>query len=404
MHHEQNHLASREKLPQLDALRGICAVMVALHHVEFQWPLRMTGLMRHGALFVDFFFVLSGFIIAYNYERIRTAPELGRFMWLRFARVYPLHLVMLLVFLGYETAQWWIIQHQQLQLQSPPFSDNDAAGFLMNLTLLNGVGLRPLSFNVPAWSISTEFWTYLMFGVIALACAGRPRLRRWTYLGVVVLSLVFLVAGREQPRLTEDYPYFLPRCVLGFFLGAVLFTFWRDRQPGPSRGLMPVMCQLFALALAVAIVIYAGPDRLELEFAAPFTFMLTIAVFARFPDTLLVRLLTRKPLIWMGTVSYSIYMVHMIVLFAIEAVLRFGLHAATTDLGIEIGPASGTALVVLYVACVLALASLTYRFVEAPARKLGRELLPAAAPERREVRLLGSGDEPSRLSVSGPRL
>jgi peptidoglycan/LPS O-acetylase OafA/YrhL len=399
MHATPQQLDTREKMPQLDALRGICALMVALHHIEFQWPCRMTGLMRHGALFVDFFFVLSGFIIAYNYKRIATGAELGRFMWLRFMRVYPLHVLMLLVFLAYETAQWLVVQRQHLALGSAPFSDNDSAGFLLNLTLLNGVGLRGLSFNIPAWSISTEFWTYLLFGSIVLACAGREQLRNWLFAAIALAAFAVLCLGNPEPSLTYDYRFFLPRCVLGFFLGALLLS-WLDLRGKPTRlhGMSATLAQVMSLSVAVAIVVAAWPAARELELAAPFAFVFVVGAFARFPETPLARFLVRRPLVWIGRVSYSIYMVHMIVLLAIEAFLRYGLRRHTEPLGIAISPAFGLALVPVYLACVLGAAALTYRFVEAPARAFGRELLQARRLAR-VTRKLESGGAPAQPAL-----
>lgn len=355
--------------------------------------------MRHGALFVDFFFVLSGFIIAYNYERITSRAELGRFMWLRFMRVYPLHLLMLLVFLVYEGAQWLIVEREHLTLESPPFSDNDALGFLLNVTLLNGVGLRTLSFNIPAWSISTEFWTYLLFGSLLLACTGRGQLKHWLYAAIALAAFAVLCLGNPEPSLTYDYRYFLPRCVLGFFLGALLMS-WLDlrRQRPRMHVALASLCQLSAIVLALAIVVEAWPAAHTLELAAPFAFVIVVGTFARYPGTPLARALTRQPLVWIGRVSYSVYMVHMIVLLAIEAFLRYGLGRPTDALGIAISPSFGLALVPVYLACVLGAAALTYRYVEAPARAFGRELLQARR-RARVTRSLASGSAPAQPAL-----
>jgi peptidoglycan/LPS O-acetylase OafA/YrhL len=373
----------REKLPQLDVLRGLCAIMVALNHVEIETPLQAFGVIRHGALFVDFFFVLSGFIIAYNYAGLSTLPELSRFMGLRLARVYPLHLVMLFVFLGYELLQWFVVALGHVSLDSAPFSYNNTLAFLLNLTMLNGVGLSRLSFNVPAWSISTEFWTYLLFGLIAVTCAGRPKLLGLAAFIVAAGALAMLLGADGQPSLTHDWRVFFPRCVFSFFLGVCLYAAMHTRVHGTRRqrsvidraNIIGVLWQVATVCAGLWVVTRAEPSAPEWEFAAPFVFVAVIAVFVLYPDTALVRLTKRRPMLWIGSVSYSIYMVHMIVLLAIEAFLRYVLHAPKTAEGIEIAPGVGAGLMVFYLAGVLWIAALTYRFVEAPGRQFGRELL-----------------------------
>jgi peptidoglycan/LPS O-acetylase OafA/YrhL len=383
----------RDKLLQLDVLRGLCAVIVALHHVEFRAPLRDLGLLRHGALFVDFFFVLSGFIITYNYRDLATVPQLGRFMALRFARIYPLHLVMLFVFLLYETAQWAVVKILGLTLDSAPFSENDGVAFVLNLTLLNGVGLRELSFNIPAWSISSEFWTYLAFALVTMTFAGRSQLQRWAYGLLSLGALATLVWASPAPGLTEDWRLFLPRCLFSFFLGALVWhawSRWSEASPRtPARGL-GTLCQVAAVVLAIAVVSVAGPERRPLEFAAPLTFALVIAAFVFWPKTAVVRALVCRPLCWLGGVSYSVYMVHMIVLLSIEAFLRLGLHTPRENGLIMISPLLGACLVPVYLGLVFALAHLTHRYIELPGRELGRELVAARRSSQQQAQPVAS--------------
>lgn len=87
----------------LDSLRGICALLVCLFHFRANSPLISMAFVRGSWLFVDFFFVLSGFVIAANYrQRLINGGFLRGFVILRFGRVYPLHLVMLLAYIAME--------------------------------------------------------------------------------------------------------------------------------------------------------------------------------------------------------------------------------------------------------------------------------------------------------------
>ena len=89
-----------ERFENLDAIRGICALFVALFHFPANGLLASNALVRNAYLFVDYFFVLSGFVIAFSYGDRLCAGEisLGRFIGLRLGRIYPLHLAVLAVF------------------------------------------------------------------------------------------------------------------------------------------------------------------------------------------------------------------------------------------------------------------------------------------------------------------
>ncbi|HKB55248.1 MAG TPA: acyltransferase, partial [Ramlibacter sp.] len=90
----------------LDGWRGLCACLVVLFHFHGYSPIYSAGLIRDSYLFVDFFFVLSGFVIAWNYQtRLHSWRDVRQFLVLRVGRLYPLHIFVLFVFLGWETTK-----------------------------------------------------------------------------------------------------------------------------------------------------------------------------------------------------------------------------------------------------------------------------------------------------------
>jgi peptidoglycan/LPS O-acetylase OafA/YrhL len=91
--------ASLPRFAVLDSWRGIAACMVALFHLRVLSHVGDAALVRHASLFVDFFFVLSGFVITGGYaERLAAGFGAWRFALLRFGRLYPLHLAVLAAF------------------------------------------------------------------------------------------------------------------------------------------------------------------------------------------------------------------------------------------------------------------------------------------------------------------
>lgn len=383
------------RLPQLDVLRGICALLVVFYHVLFQHPGHELGLFRNAALFVDFFFVLSGFIMFHNYADLTGWRQLGRFVGLRFFRTYPLHVVMVGVYLVYEVVQYLLVHVVALPTATPPFSENNGKTLLLNLLLLNGVGIADLSFNTPSWSISTEFWAYVVFGLSMLAVVQRRGLLL-LFSALALGSLAFL-AMQPDPSLTAHWQRFMPRCLFGFFLGATLRGVMsvepaRPVEPSDPPGVHERRgasawgdaLQAATLALSAALVSVASGRWLWLELLAPFVFAAVIASFVAWPRSSLVRALDNGPLLWLGKVSFSIYMVHQFVLQMIQAFMRLVLKAPVKDGLILVGDEVGAIALVLALTLVLIVATFTYRYVEEPARRAGRAWLSGVARARRE--------------------
>lgn len=368
------------KLPQLDVLRGCCALLVVFYHVMFLHPGRDLNLFRNASLFVDFFFVLSGFIMLHNYGSLPRWSDFRQFIGLRLFRTYPLHLAMLLVFLAYETAQYVLVELYHLPTTTPPFSDSNTYTFALNLFLLNGVGLAPLSFNTPSWSISTEFWAYVLFGVSVMALPGKRSKLALLFVGIALASLA-LLATRPEPGLTIRPEMFLPRCLFGFFLGAAL-RIGIDRADHVrvtiAEAQLGTLAQTLAIALAVGLVSIVTVSTRELELFTPFAFALLIASFVFWPETALIQWINgNSALLWLGKVSYSVYMVHQIVLQVIEAFMKLILHAPARapDHVLLIGYGHGALALAFTLTVLLVTAGLSHRFIEEPARRFGRAWL-----------------------------
>lgn len=172
----------------LTGLRGYAALMVCLHHYNY----RLTGnwfytLVSKGSWGVIVFFVLSGFILAYVYQNwFRQGwdgSEYIRFMRLRLARVYPLHLLTLLL--------WGLL----ILLGRIQLTESETAyTFLLNLTLTHAWGFTPsISWNQPSWSISTEFFCYLLFAPVLMLIRCMP-----LYLRLLCMAF-FLVEPLYHP-------------------------------------------------------------------------------------------------------------------------------------------------------------------------------------------------------------
>jgi peptidoglycan/LPS O-acetylase OafA/YrhL len=359
------------RLDALDSLRGLSALMVVLFHANFSPFLYGLPIIRHSYLFVDFFFVLSGFIMYYNYGRLTDTAAFREFISMRFFRLYPLHFALLVIFVGANAAYAFL---RGMGHGTSAASGDSGFDLILNLFLLNGLNIRPPSFNTPSWSISTEFWTYVLFGSVLL---GFRNVGKCTMAIIFVsVSLVALFAVYMRYGVITGFTLFLfPRCIFGFFLGAAMGTLVNPAKiAAAGRGsLIAAPVQAFATVLAVAALTVVGFSPLDV--LLPVLFAAVIWTFVIWPHTWLTRILLSRPLLWLGKHSYSIYMVHFFVLVQISTVLRVAFHIRMVDWQFELPPATGIALTIFSIAIILIAASQTYRFIEDPGRRFGRRLL-----------------------------
>ena len=336
-------------------------MMVVLFHLNAGTHLH--ALTRNGWASVDFFFVLSGFVLMSAYETRVGDMSLRRFSIRRFARLYPLHLFTLaLLFI--------IVAIGSLSSGGPLFADaHGLPALLQCLTLTQGFTTNQLSWNFPSWSISIELWASLLFG-LTLVLAGA---RSWLVLGAYCLALlaVVLIFGEPAGPAVDEHGALLKvaHYLLGFFAGALLFRLyaWMSRR-GYSP---PTWTELGALAVVAVLFLHAD-DTPSPVMITLFAIVILIFAFDRGPIS---RGLQTPPFQAFGRWSYSIYLVHPFLTIAVFETVRalgawFGHPAlASGELLILGGPFVMDLTAAICVALVVATASLTYRFVERPCQR-----------------------------------
>ncbi|MBW9064771.1 acyltransferase [Rhizobium herbae] len=356
-------MATKPKLLALESLRGFAAIAVALHHFRYGSLLSENTFIRHSYLMVDFFFVLSGFVIALSYaNRLASPADLASFQRRRFWRLYPLHLFTLLAFLGIECLKYIFEQKTGIASNSPAFVVSDSSAFLANVFLLQGVVLAHPGFNIPSWSISVEFWTYLIFALTM----GLLRLRMRWCLVLAALAAIFLLS-LEGGRLQTDPMFAIIRCIYSFFLGA-----WAASLQARFSRNAPAAITAAALALIVLATSGLGGSRAEI-LLPPLFAVAVVAVANLRGDTALRRFLEWPFFVWLGTISYSVYLTHSIIGWVVTQVLRFGMTlptvvAANGDTMLALDQSLGTLSTLVAVAAVLAVSHLTFHLIETPFR------------------------------------
>jgi|TARA_B110000211_G_scaffold127507_1_gene146583 peptidoglycan/LPS O-acetylase OafA/YrhL len=369
---------------QLTGIRLVAAVWVLLYHS--QGPLDAIGLLsmpvlpdfiRVGRLGVDLFFALSGFILAHTYlsslgERLKVDKSV-KFLWLRLARIYPVHLVMLLV-AGFAVFAQSIVTGEELDR-----SWLNPWDFIKNLLLIQEWGSDPQrGWNFVAWSLSMEWLAYLIFPFMALVLwRMHKHLPTWALCLFWIMSLTPLVIyglGSSDPYYTENWGSTY-RVLTAFTAGAISYLIV-DRLRDSDRA--AAVCDVLAFVLpaivvaasvflawlpaAVSPITSTDPDAEPLP---PLFHLTLVPVLIAWIGVLalsrrgMANLLATKIMVFGGFISYSLYMTHLV---------WFGLwRAGMKALGIESGPLYALSVVFL-LGMSFVIAYVMWRLVEEPAR------------------------------------
>ncbi len=369
------------EIKALSGLRIVAALWVVLFHFR---PLleqaapgfrsALAPVLNSGAQGVDLFFILSGFVLTWSYLD-KMGPHWStratlHFLWLRLARVWPIYLVTMhlaalwIIFTLYVghipseavhelTAGNYLSQFFMVQLWSVPFFDGT-------------------SWNGPAWSISAEWLAYLLFGALILVIFRISQATR-------ARGLILLAVAASLPPimllLASGYFYspwsWLPRIVMQFTAGALACAAVRKLRPTDRSRRLSGWTSLGLVAAIVGLLYWfdANPspriyDSVGLVDVLFVPFVVALAVGAGSLPTLL----SWRPMVYLGHISFCLYMVHEIVHTAWNwAVLQFEIVLVPSwwAKGVVAGLILGA----------LAASALLYHFVEEPARLWMRRMI-----------------------------
>jgi peptidoglycan/LPS O-acetylase OafA/YrhL len=384
---------------QLTGIRFVAAAWVLLYHL--QGPLNTMGLLgipvfddvlRVGRLGVDLFFALSGFILTHTYLT-RLGPKIkGRatvdFWWLRLARVYPVHLVMLVI------AGIAVVAQAKVTGEDLDRDWLNPIDFIKNLLLVQEWGADPQrGWNFVAWSLSMEWLAYLIFPVLVLLI--------WLFYkrlstGWIIVIWCVVMAPLVAYAFTTGDAYYTAnwgstyRILTEFTAGAITYLIVRrlvpdgslDPRPRVEKLATTLSAVLPLLVIAGAVILgnlpAAQPPQTNLGIDAeplpPYFHLLLVPLLIIWIGALalsrhgLARTLGTRTLVLGGFISYSLYMTHLV---------WFGLwRAGMTAVGIEGGALYAVGFVGLVVGAIV-IAWLMWKFVEEPAREWMRTIVGA---------------------------
>jgi peptidoglycan/LPS O-acetylase OafA/YrhL len=347
-------VSQKVEIRALTGFRGVAALLVVLYHFSNALGADATLSIPSGYIAVDAFFVLSGYVLAYNYQSLLSKEfawnAYGDFLYRRLCRIYPAYFVILL------------LAYAKLALNYSGSNGLEKLGVwdaICNFFMLTGWGLGAQVVLGVSWSVSAELFCYILFPGLLLFSRARS-----LALGVLALALfgvvVFLsrfgggvVGPLDIVAIDSFYP--LLRAAAGFSIGIVGYglTIRAKRLDGVAAD--------FALAISMLLLLIVW--RLDTTDLLKYA-LLACIVWLVAQDTRLGKLLFGNSAVYYaGEISYSLYLIHPLVLnVSIKAATRF-----QQFIGVDLTIAFP---LLLYMSISIGLSAISYKLLEQGGKRL----------------------------------
>jgi peptidoglycan/LPS O-acetylase OafA/YrhL len=282
------------RIHKLDGLRGLCALFVVLFHLnKNNAPLFLVNnfFVRESHIFVDFFFILSGYVISLTYnQRIQQGKDFVQFLKKRVLRLYPLLL--------FSTGMYWYFVHPHFDKQNIRLALDTL--LFTNSTPIFGTGI---GMNYPSWSISSEMISYLFFGLSSLIAIDK---RKPYLMGAIIIACFIFLGIQHNYFLTGDYGFV--RGLACFNLG--YFVFLLAEKPIQLSNILEGVMTLIIVGLMYLFhqnSLQNNPRMQWIQWLIPFAFASGILVLIK-TNGYLSSILASKPLLFLGKISFSVYL------------------------------------------------------------------------------------------------
>jgi peptidoglycan/LPS O-acetylase OafA/YrhL len=300
----------------LDGIRGIAAFIVAVPaHYYYYLPNSpftneiLIFLAVWGRTMVEIFFMLSGFIFFNKYGKKISSHSISKrdFFILRFSRLYPLHWLTLLIVVTVQLIRKYLIGSGFFEY----YYKKNLFLFLQNiLCVQNGWLQTTSSFNEPAWSISIEIMMYIVFYAL-FYYAGNGKKRFPLCLFLIYLGVMMYASGWDRPFFNESTGRGLICFFIGILIGEMLS---HEKNTKREKFLTRVSAITVILSLTLLFLLFKYNDKSGIYYVYGYL----VCMLALFPALFILALrlriisalLSLKPLLYLGAISYSIYLTH----------------------------------------------------------------------------------------------
>lgn len=362
-----------QKLNALTTLRFFAAMGIVLYHGRGYYGIPSWEILAGFSQGIAFFFILSGFILAYVYPELKSPEERKKFYIARIARIWPAHFFLFLLVIALAFSGWIA-------------NEGNFKTAILNLFMVQAwvpVMKSYFSFNGPSWSISTEFFFYLSFPF--LIC-NWWKTWHWKILGVFTLPfiLMYISAFFSLPDYTNENKGFsnlgllyihplarIPEFTIGIATAFIWMKYKKWLEIDSLKGtlleiavLILFIINLYFYHSIAAQVSRLIPSYISHEFQiwtgygifTSLSFALILFIFASGKGAL-TKILSHPLGVFLGEISFSIYLVHQIV-------HRFYLCNATMFENF-----SGFGIAVFYWSLLFLGSFIIWKYIEGPSRK-----------------------------------
>lgn len=337
-------------------LRGLAAILVVLYHCYLAtvggalW--QFVGIVRHGYLSVDLFFIISGYSIAQKYFgrflKGIVRGELIEYGLARVSRIYPAYIA----WLAMSVLTWLMLNRSEIDAWEV------SSSVLMHSMMLQSIIGSSILFNIPMWSVAVEVVAYLLFP-IAAKTVEKYRIKAYIAIIVVFICTTIYLSIGTIDRINGVESIF--RCLSGFSVGVAISGLKKlelgDRLYGVAQA---------ASVAASAAFVWFGLEALAVATFAATVYLLTVETQR---SSIPVVVLRSRVVQWLGDISYSLYLCHVVVLaLCMPVITKIASLAGLSQAAV------GPILLSLVLPGALLIASLSRLVIERPLLKWMRSL------------------------------
>jgi peptidoglycan/LPS O-acetylase OafA/YrhL len=340
----------------LTSFRFVFAFFVFLSHLgflkysknnELKWV--YNNIFYEGYIGVSFFFILSGFVLAYNYqsEKLSNKEQIYKYYLARLARIFPLHILTFLI---------------SIPLTYSIFIENKKIWFFQaftNFTLTQSfIPLKNIyfSFNGPSWSISCEMFFYLVFPIIIFNLSIFKRFKHVLFFFVIILPfLVFFIPNNWFHALFYINPFFR---VIDFIIGILLYKLYYKIN---SKKLFINFSYLEISSLLIFLLFFIFHSSIIDVARYSFYYWIPISyiIFSfSFQKGFISKILSNIKLIYLGEISFAFYLFHQLVINYFEKLNIKFFHLENEIL-----------IIILLISISIYISHLIHKYFELPIKK-----------------------------------